>query len=140
VMVGARPAGQDAAKSLPPVPTERPSPRGESRKLQLPAGHTSAAIDANWMASPIHSSILREVPSILTEGHMAFGATLPHADRVVGAVPTHLDSARPGKSLARSNLEKERDDRDEEKRLRKTGRSREERHQLMLEFLLNKYS
>ena len=80
------------------------------------------------MASPIHRSTLREAPSIPAGGNMV-GAMLP-LDYVGGTES----------SFVRSNLEEEHDDRAEEKRLKKTVGSREERRQQMLEWLLNKYS
>ena len=88
------------------------------------------------MASPIHASAIREVPSVPAEGSLIVGAA---------ALPLQpLTQPRLASTVSlltlRSDIDKEKEDIMYAKTLKKNVGSSAERQELMLEWLLEKYS
>jgi hypothetical protein len=88
------------------------------------------------MASPIHASAIREVPSVPAEGSLIVGAA---------ALPLQpLTQPRLASTVSlltlRSDIDKEKEDIMYAKTLKKSVGSSAERQELMLEWLLEKYS
>ena len=89
------------------------------------------------MASPIHASAIREVPSVPAEGSLIVGAAaLPLQPLTQPRLASTVNSLL----TLRSDIDEEKEDIMYARTLKKRVESRKKRQELMLEWLLEKYS